>query len=262
MANWVAGRAAAAHQRRGPAARPRRRIRRTTPRPRWCGYEPLRCGAWPPCCSCSCSPSCCNADLRAVRRRGRPSQPEQATAARCCDEYSRERGPISSGRLPSPQSIPTNDQLKYLRTYSVRPALRARHRVLLARLRRDRDRAAPRTRSSPAPTTGSSSTGVEQLFAGRNVQGGAVRADAQRQGPAGRVRRSRRPYRCGRRDRPADRRHPRAGHVALVRPEQAQRPRHHRDARTAYQAYDADPAKPLTNRPLTMTCRPGRRSSS
>ncbi len=145
-------------------------------------------------------------------------------------EYSRERGPILLGSTAIAQSIPTSDQLKFLRTYPSGP------------------RYAPVTgfyslvygatgleRTENSILSGSDDRffvdRLEQLFAGRNVQGWRSPGDAERQGPAGRVRRSRRPYRCGRRDRPADRGRPRARHVALVRPEQAQRPRHHRDPR-------------------------------
>ncbi len=170
-------------------------------------------------------------------------------------EYSRERGPILVGGAAVAKSIPTSDQLKFLRTYSAGP------------------RYAPATgfyslvygatgleRTENSILSGSDDRffvdRLEQLFAGRSVQGGAVRttlnAKAQKaafDGLAGRT-----------------------GAVVAIDPatgailalasspsfDPNQLSSHNSTKiRKAYAAYEADPDKPLTNRPLTMALPPG-----
>ena len=50
-------------------------------------------------------------------------------------EYSRERGPILVDRAPIAESVATEDELKYLRTYPIGPDVRLGDRLLLDRLR-------------------------------------------------------------------------------------------------------------------------------
>lgn len=170
-------------------------------------------------------------------------------------EYSRERGPILVGSTSVAASIPTDDQLKFLRTYSAGPRY--------------------------APATGFYSlvygaTGLErtensilsgsddrffvdrlgQLFAGRNVQGGAVRvtlnAKAQKAAYEGLAGRTGAVVALD----------PRTGAVLALASSPSFDPNtlsshDTNEIRKAYAAYEADPDKPLTNRPLTMTLPPG-----
>lgn len=170
-------------------------------------------------------------------------------------EYSRERGPILLGSTAIAQSIPTSDQLKFLRTYPSGP------------------RYAPVTgfyslvygatgleRTENSILSGSDDRffvdRLEQLFAGRNVQGGAVRvtlnAKAQRAAFDGLAGRTGAVVAID----------PRTGAVLALVTSPSFDPNRlsahdTTEIRAAYQAYDADPAKPLTNRPLTMTLPPG-----
>lgn len=170
-------------------------------------------------------------------------------------EYGRERGPILVGSTPVARSIPTSDQLKYLRTYSSGPMY--------------------------APVTGFYSlvygaTGLErtenailagsddrffvdrlgQLFAGRGVKGGAVRttlnADAQKAAYAGLAGRTGAVVAID----------PRTGAILALASSPSFDPNllsshDPTKIRAAYQAYNKDPAEPMLNRPLAMTLPPG-----
>ena len=141
------------------------------------------------------------------------------------EEYSRQRGPILVGGKPVARSVETDDRLKYLRTYTERQALRPGHRLLLPRLRRHRHRAGrelgPR-RHRRQPVRPPDHRPAHR----REAQGRQRRAH-----PRTRRRSRRRTTGCGpartrrrRRARPDDRRDPRDGQHAVVRPEPA-RPR-------------------------------------
>ncbi len=170
-------------------------------------------------------------------------------------EYSRERGPILVGSTAIAESVSTQDQLRFLRRYPQGP------------------RYAPATgfyslvygatgleRTENSILSGSDDRffvdRLTQLFAGRNVQGGAVRvtlnARAQRvafddlDGRTGAVVAL----------------DPRTGAVlALVSSPSfdpnALSSHNSNEIREAYAAYEKDPDKPLMNRPLTMTLPPG-----
>ena len=77
------------------------------------------------------------------------------------DEYARKRGRIiaADGGDPRATSRPTNDRLRFLRTYAERPGVRAGHRLLLGHATARPAWSAPRTTCSTAPTTGCSCAG-------------------------------------------------------------------------------------------------------
>ena len=149
------------------------------------------------------------------------------------EEYSRERGPILLGSTAIASSIPTDDQLKFLRQYARGPLY------------------APATgfyslvygatgieRTENLVLSGSDDRffvdRVQQLFAGRGVKGGAVRLTLD----------------------------PRTGAILALASSPSFDPNllsSHDPAsiRKAYEKYDADPAKPMLNRPLVMTLPPG-----
>ncbi|MBI1377919.1 MAG: penicillin-binding protein 2 [Frankiales bacterium] len=171
------------------------------------------------------------------------------------EEYSRERGPILLGSTAIASSIPTKDQLKYLRQYS-NGALYAPatgfYSVVYG--------ATGIERTEDAVLAGSDDRffvdRVQQLFAGRGVRGGAVRLTldpaaqkAAYDGLAGRT-----------------------GAVAAIDPRTGailalvsspsfdpNKLSSHDVAgiRTAYNAYLKDPGQPMLNRPLVMTLPPG-----
>lgn len=171
------------------------------------------------------------------------------------EEYDRERGPILVGANPVARSIPTTDQYKYLRVYA------------------DGPRYAPATgfyslvygasgieRTENAILSGTSDLffvdRIEQLLSGRKPKGGALsltlNADAQEaaySGLAGKI-----------------------GSVAAIDPHTgailalASSPSfdpnklssHNQAAiRRYYEELEADPAKPMLNRPLVATVPPG-----
>lgn len=170
-------------------------------------------------------------------------------------EYARERGPILVASTPIARSIPTTDQLKFLRTYAFGPMY--------------------------APVTGFyslvyGSTGLErtensilsgsddrffvdrlgQLFAGRDIKGGAIRttlnADAQKAAYAGLAGRTGAVVAID----------PRTGAILAMATSPSFDPNllsSHDPAkiRAAYQRYTNDPAQPMANRPLTMALPPG-----
>ncbi|HEY7858682.1 MAG TPA: penicillin-binding protein 2 [Candidatus Nanopelagicales bacterium] len=170
-------------------------------------------------------------------------------------EYSRERGPILVGSTPVARSIPTADQLKFLRTYSSGPMY------------------APATgfyslvygatgleRTEDSILAGSDDRffvdRLEQLFAGRDIKGGAVRttlnADAQKAAYTGLAGRTGAVVAID----------PRTGAILAMATSPSFDPNllsSHDPAkiRAAYDKYNADPAQPMSNRPLTMTLPPG-----
>jgi peptidoglycan glycosyltransferase len=171
------------------------------------------------------------------------------------EEYSRERGPILLGSTAIASSVPTDDQLKYLRQYSNGPLY--------------------------APATGFYSivygaTGIErqlntvlsgsddrffvdrvqQLFAGRGVKGGAVRLTldprAQRAAYEGLAGRTGAVVAID----------PRTGAILAMASSPSFDPNklssHNPSSiREWYATYDSDPKKPMLNRPLVMTLPPG-----
>jgi len=171
------------------------------------------------------------------------------------EEYSRQRGPILLGSTAIASSIPTDDQLKYLRQYARGPLY------------------APATgyysivygpsaieRYENAVLSGSDDRffvdRVQQLFAGRGVKGGAVRLtldpaaqQAAFDGLAGRTG-------------AVVAIDPRTGAILAMASSPSFDPNllsSHQPAkiRAAYDAYSADPAQPLLNRPLVMALPPG-----
>ena len=79
--------------------------------------------------------------------------------------YARERGPILVDGNPVAKSVPTNDELKYLRTYPEARAVLPRHRLLLVRLRRRRRARARRERPALrlSPTSSSTAASSDML---------------------------------------------------------------------------------------------------
>ncbi len=171
------------------------------------------------------------------------------------EEYSRERGPILLGNTPIARSIPTNDQLKYLRKYSSGELFASAtgfYSLVYG--------ATGIERTENSVLSGSDDRffvdRLQQLFAGRQPRGGAVQLTlnpkAQKaafDGLAGRT-----------------------GAVVAINPTTGailalvsspsfdpNRLSSHdpADIRSYYDTLTADPAKPLQNRPLAMTLPPG-----
>ena len=72
--------------------------------------------------------------------------------------YARERGQILVGGAPVAKSVPSNDELKWLRTYPEAPPVPPRHRLLLVHLRRRRRARGHRERPALRVSPTSSST--------------------------------------------------------------------------------------------------------
>jgi penicillin-binding protein A len=171
------------------------------------------------------------------------------------EEYSRERGPILLGSTAIASSIPTKDQLRFLRQYARGPLY------------------APATgfyslvygatgieRAENSVLSGSDDRffvdRVQQLFAGRGVKGGAVRLTidprAQKAAYDGLAGRTGAVVAID----------PRTGAILAMASSPSFDPNllsSHDPAsiRKAYEKYDSDPAKPMLNRPLVMTLPPG-----
>ena len=92
--------------------------------------------------------------VRAEKLRENPSNTRVLT-----EEYDRERGSIIVDGNEVALSVPTEDRLRYLRTYPEGELYAAGHRVLLAHLQQQRPWSAPRTTSCPATTRGCSCAG-------------------------------------------------------------------------------------------------------
>ncbi len=171
------------------------------------------------------------------------------------EEYSRERGPILLGSTAIASSVPTDDSLKYLRQYANGPLYAPAtgfYSIVYG--------ATAIERTENSVLSGSDDRffvdRVQQLFAGRGVKGGAVRLTldprAQRaayQGLAGRTG-------------AVVAIDPRTGAILAMASSPSFDPNKlssHNPAqiREAYAAYDADPKKPMLNRPLAMTLPPG-----
>ena len=128
------------------------------------------------------SPSCVlfGAAARSTSTTSRSSGPTRCTTTQqqpAADRRGvRPRARVDRGRRQrrSPAASPTDDRLKYLRQYTERQALRPGHRLLLAGLRRDRDRAGrergPRRHRRPRCSSAGSST----CSPGRDPAGGNV----------------------------------------------------------------------------------------
>ena len=171
------------------------------------------------------------------------------------EEYSRERGPILLGSSSIASSIPTNDQLKYLRRYSNGPLYAPAtgfYSIVYG--------ATGIERTENSVLSGSDDRffvdRVQQLFTGRGVQGGAVRLTldprAQKAAYDGLAGRTGAVVALD----------PRTGAILAMASSPSFDPNKlssHDPAsiRTAYDAYSANPDKPLLNRPLVMTLPPG-----
>jgi peptidoglycan glycosyltransferase len=171
------------------------------------------------------------------------------------DEYSRQRGPILLGSVAIASSIPTQDQLKYLRQYSDGPLYAPAtgfYSVVYG--------ATGIERTENSVLSGSDDRffvdRVQQLFAGRGVQGGAVRLTldplAQKAAYDGLAGRTGAVVAID----------PRTGAILAMVTSPSFDPNllsSHDPAkiRAAYDRYSSDPDLPLTNRPLTMTLPPG-----
>ena len=171
------------------------------------------------------------------------------------EEYSRQRGPILLGSTAIASSIPTNDQLRYLRQYSNGPLYAPAtgfYSVVYG--------ATGIERTENSVLSGSDDRffvdRVQQLFAGRGVKGGAVRLTldpkaqaAAYQGLAGRTG-------------AVVAIDPRTGAILALVSSPSFDPNllsshNPSQIRKAYDAYNADPAQPMLNRPLAMTLPPG-----
>jgi penicillin-binding protein A len=171
------------------------------------------------------------------------------------EEYSRERGPILLGSTAIASSIPTQDQLKYLRQYSAGPLYAPAtgfYSVVYG--------ATGIERTENAVLSGSDDRffvdRVQQLFAGRGVRGGAVRLTldpaAQKAAYDGLAGRTGAVVAID----------PRTGAILALVSSPSFDPNRltGHDAgkiRTAYDDYNADPQQPMLNRPLAMTLPPG-----
>ena len=172
--------------------------------------------------------------------------------------YSQERGAILVGRNPVAESVPSDDEYKFQRTYPKPLAVRADHRLLLL-LRRDRHRAVPQLgalgRRLAAVRQQLRRPDQRQPAAGRQR-----RAHHQPGGPAGGVRRALRPRRrrpgLGRGARAGDRQGAGDGLAPDLRPQQAGVPRPGRGRQKSKELND-DPAEPLVNRAIQTRLPPG-----
>ena len=91
-------------------------------------------------------------------RRSR-STPGRTTGARCCDNYSRERGPILVGGKPVAKSVPTERRAQVPAHLPAGRALRPRHRLLLVHVRRRRRPRGRRERPASGSSDSSSTAG-------------------------------------------------------------------------------------------------------
>jgi peptidoglycan glycosyltransferase len=171
------------------------------------------------------------------------------------EEYSRERGPILLGSTAIAASISTDDQLKFLRQYARGPLYAPAtgfYSIVYG--------ATGIERTNNGVLAGSDDRffvdRVQQLFAGRGVQGGAVRLTldpaAQKAAYDGLAGRTGAVVAID----------PRTGAILAMASSPSFDPNKlssHDPAsiRAAYDAYDADPSRPLLNRPLAMTLPPG-----
>jgi peptidoglycan glycosyltransferase len=171
------------------------------------------------------------------------------------EEYSRERGPILLGSTAIASSVPTDDQLKYLRQYANGPLYAPAtgfYSIVYG--------ATGIERTENTVLSGSDDRffvdRVQQLFAGRGVKGGAVRLTldprAQRAAYQGLDGRTGAVVALD----------PRTGAILAMASSPSFDPNrlsshNPTQIREAYAAYDADPAKPMLNRPLAMTLPPG-----
>ena len=179
----------------------------------------------------------------------------QANSRVLLEEYSRERGPILLGSTAIASSIRTDDQLKYLRQYAsgqlYAPAT-GYYSIVYG--------ATGIERAENSILSGSDDRffvdRVQQLFAGRGVQGGAVRLtlnpQAQKAAFDGLAGRTGAVVAID----------PRTGAILAMASSPSFDPNllssHNPTAiRKAYDAYSNDPQQPLLNRPLVMTLPPG-----
>ena len=171
------------------------------------------------------------------------------------EEYSRQRGPILLGSTAIASSIPTNDQLRYLRQYSAGPLYAPAtgfYSVVYG--------ATGIERAENSVLSGSDDRffvdRVQQLFAGRGVKGGAVRLTlnpaAQKAAYDGLAGRTGAVVAID----------PRTGAILALVTSPSFDPNlisshNPSQIRKAYDAYNADPQQPMLNRPLAMTLPPG-----
>ena len=171
------------------------------------------------------------------------------------EEYSRQRGPILLGSTAIASSIPTDDQLRYLRQYSNGPLYAPAtgfYSVVYG--------ATGIERTENSVLSGSDDRffvdRVQQLFAGRGVKGGAVRLTLDPKAQAAAY------------DGLAGRTgavvaiDPRTGAILALATSPSFDPNllsshNPSQIRQAYDTYNADPAQPMLNRPLAMTLPPG-----
>jgi peptidoglycan glycosyltransferase len=179
----------------------------------------------------------------------------QANSRVLLEEYSRERGPILLGSSSIAASIPTDDQLKYLRRYSNGPLYAPAtgfYSIVYG--------ATGIERTENGVLSGSDDRffvdRVQQLFTGRGVKGGAVRLTldprAQKAAYDGLAGRTGAVVALD----------PRTGAILAMASSPSFDPNtlsSHDPAsiRKAYDAYTNDPDKPLLNRPLVMALPPG-----
>ncbi len=171
------------------------------------------------------------------------------------EEYSRQRGPILLGSTAIASSIPTADQLKFLRQYTSGPLYAPAtgfYSVVYG--------ATGIERTENSVLSGSDDRffvdRVQQLFANRGVKGGAVRLTldpaAQKAAYDGLAGRTGAVVAID----------PRTGAILAMVSSPSFDPNllsSHDPAtiRKTYDAYSADPAQPLLNRPIAMTLPPG-----
>ena len=252
VANWIVIGAAAAGQRHRPSSRRRDRQPRGRAHPGGARCDPV--GASPRrSCSACCSSPARQPHLPPVLRRRRHRARSRATAASLLEEYSRERGPILVGsrgdRVVDPDERPAEVPAPVRATARCTPPRPASTPIVYG--------ATGIERTENDVLSGSDDRffvdRVQQLFAGRGVQGGAVRLTldpaaqkAAYDGLAGRTGAV-----VG--DRPADRRDPGARVRRRRSTPTCSRATTRRDPRRPTTSYSDDPAKPLLNRPLAMT---------
>ena len=190
--------------------------------------------------------------MQVVQANESAEQPAQLPRAAAASTAARAARSSSAAR-PSPKSRPTDDRLKYQRTYPQGPEYAPVTGYYSLADGGDRHRARRGRRAVRRATTGCSYGRLSDLLTGRHPQGGSVVLTINPKAQEAAYNGLKAPGGRGRRARPAHRRDPRAGHA---RPRTTRTARHHDTAPGRgglRQALNADPSNPLVNRAIAAT---------